>query len=356
MEEEAGRLDAVRKDVERSFFRAKNGIKYVAGIGRPEVGLTPKELVWTRENTRLFQYRGQDAPSRHPPLVIVWSIVSRSYILDLRPGQSFIEKLLGAGLDVFLVDWTEPRPVDSRTSLETYADTYIPAALAAAMETAGSEEVDVLGYCFGGTLSLLSLAGHPQMPVRNLVLMATPVNFEALEGPISSVRNGDIAIDDLLDDSGNLPGDVTYRGTAVLRPTASVLNYANLWERMWNDTFVESYQAMNQWLRDQVPLPGGVARQVAEALVRRNLLMTGSITLGGRSVRLDDVKCPVLNVMAETDHIVPVGASEPICDLVGSTDATELRIPAGHISLATGRDALRTTVPSIIEWLEGRSA
>lgn len=356
MEDETGRLDAIRKDVERSFFRAKNGIKYVSGVGRPKVGLTPKDLIWTRENTRLFHYRGEQTPTRHPPLVIVWSIVSRSYILDLRPGQSFIEKLLAAGIDVFLVDWTEPSAVDSKTTLETYTETYVPAAIEAVIESTGTDEVDLLGYCFGGTLSLLSVAGHPRMPVRNLVVMATPVNFQVLEGPVRAIQTGDIEVDDLLDQDGNVPADVTYRGFAVLRPTATVFNYANLWERMWNDTFVESYQALNEWLRDQVPMPGGVARQAADLLVRRNLLMSGELKLGGRTVRLKDVTCPVLNVMAETDHIVPVAASEPICSLVGSTDAAELRIPAGHISLATGRDAFRTTIPNIIDWLEARSA
>jgi polyhydroxyalkanoate synthase len=224
------------------------------------------------------------------------------------------------------------------------------------MDHAYADEVDVLGYCFGGTLALLSLAGHPQMPVRNLVVMATPVNFEVVEGPAKAIRNGDLEIDDLLDDQGHVPADVLYRGFAVLRPTSNVVNYANLWERMWSDSFMESYQALNGWLRDQDPLPGGVARHAADVLVRRNLMMTGELPLGGRQVHLHDVTCPVLNVMAETDHIVPVGASEPIVDLVGSEDASELRIQAGHISLATGRDAIRTTVPKIIEWLEARSA
>jgi polyhydroxyalkanoate synthase len=354
MEDEAGRLDAVRKDVERSFFRAKNGIKYVAGIGRPQVGLTPKELVWTRENTRLFRYRGETAPTRRRPLLIVWSIASRSYILDLRPGQSFIEQLLGAGLDVFLLDWTEPGPVDSTNTLETYTDGYLPAAIAAAMEDAGTDEVDLLGYCFGGTLTLLSVAGHPRMPVGNLVLMATPVDFRHVEGPVKSIRSGDIRVEDLLDDQGNIPADVMYRGFAVLRPTAAVSNYANLWERLWNDSFVESYQALSGWLRDQVPLPGGVARHAVEVLVRGDGLMSGKVRLGGRTVRLRDVVCPVLNVMAQTDHIVPVASSKPITDLVGSEDASELIIRAGHISLATGRDAVRTTIPNIIEWLEAR--
>jgi polyhydroxyalkanoate synthase subunit PhaC len=348
-----GRLDAIRKDVERSVFRAKNGIRYAAGVSKPKVGLTPKDLVWSRETMRVHRYRGS-APAGTRPLVVVWSLANKSYVLDLRPGQSLIEQLLEAGNDVYLIDWEPPEPVDSNNTLETYCDGYLPAAFEAVLADAGTDELDVLGYCFGGTLALLSVAGHPGMPLGSLVTMATPVDFSVLEGLIEGIRKGDIDVDDLLDDTGNVPAEAVYRGFAILRPTAKVFNYAVLWDRLWNDAFVESYQALGEWLNDQVALPGGVMRQSAELLVRKNLMAAGELRLGGRLVRMADITCPVLNVMAETDHIVPPAASEAIGALVSSDDVSELRIPAGHISLATGRDMLRTTAPTIIEWLEAR--
>lgn len=111
MEAPQALLNGLRRDAERSVLRARNGIKYVAGVGRPEVGVTPNVTVWAREKARLMRY---DSPkrSRRPPIVIVivivWSIVGRSYILDLRPGYSFVEQLLDAGLDVFMLDWGGP--------------------------------------------------------------------------------------------------------------------------------------------------------------------------------------------------------------------------------------------------------
>jgi polyhydroxyalkanoate synthase len=95
---------------------------------------------------------------------------------------------------------------------------------------------------------------------------------------------------------------------------------------------------------------------MVDLLLRRNIMTTGEIPLGGRIIRLADITCPVLNVMAETDHMVPPAASEGLRDLVGSTDVTDLRIPAGHIGLAAGRDAKRNTVPRIIEWLNAHSS
>jgi polyhydroxyalkanoate synthase subunit PhaC len=75
-------LDRVRRDVERNALRARNGLKLAAGIDRPQLGLSPKDLVWSSGRCELWRYRN-DAVRLSPPLVIVFSLVSRSYVLDL---------------------------------------------------------------------------------------------------------------------------------------------------------------------------------------------------------------------------------------------------------------------------------
>lgn len=354
MEASEGLLDSLRREAQRSFFRARNGIKYVAGVGAPPVGVTPKQVVWRREKASLSRYESARR-TREPPVVIVWSIVSRSYILDLRPGYSFVEQLLDAGLDVYMLDWGAADAVDATNTLETYCDGLLPEALERAMATSETAEVDVLGYCFGGVVSALAVAGNGGVPVRNLVVMATPIDFSHLSGAVQALARGRIEVDELLDHTGNVPADSVYRSASHLRPTMDISKYATLWEKLWNDQFVEGFQAMGQWLRDQTPFPGACARQSVDLLLRRNVLMSGEIPLGGRRVRLADITCPLLNVMAEHDHLVPPEASEPLTELVGSDDATDLRIPAGHIGLAAGRDAARITVPRIVEWLNDRS-
>ncbi|MCU1670471.1 MAG: Poly(3-hydroxyalkanoate) synthetase [Blastococcus sp.] len=123
-----GVLDRVRRDVERNALRARNGIRLVAGVDRPGVGQTPKDVVWQRGRSQLWHYRNENV--RHsPPLLIVFSLISRSYILDLTPGNSFVEQLLEAGFDVYLLDWGEPDERDAHNGLEDYVDDYIPAAI-----------------------------------------------------------------------------------------------------------------------------------------------------------------------------------------------------------------------------------
>jgi polyhydroxyalkanoate synthase subunit PhaC len=350
----AGLIDTIRRDTERSLFRAKNGLKYATGIGRPQVGLAPKQVVWRREKARMVRYDSDRRAGRRP-LLIIFSIMGRSYVLDLRPGNSFVEWLLAEGNDVFLVDFGEPGAVDASNTLETYVDGYLPRAVNAAVAETGADGVDVLGYCFGGVLSVLLAAAHPELPIRNLAVMATPIDFGTTTGALQALASGSIDLDDVLDGDGNVPAEAVHRMFRTLKPTAGIANYAALWEKLWNDEFVDGFQAMSQWARDQVPFPGAAARQGLELLLRRNALLGGEIPLGGRTVRLADIDCPLLNIMAERDHIVSPAAARPLNDLVSSADVRELLVPAGHIGLATSRQAVKYTIPELNAWLMART-
>ena len=110
-------IDRVRRDVERNALRARNGIRLTTGADRPAVGQTPKVVVWTRGRCQLWHYRNDEVRLR-PPLLVVFSLVSRSYILDLSPGNSFVERLLAAGFDVYLLDWGVPDERDAHNTLE----------------------------------------------------------------------------------------------------------------------------------------------------------------------------------------------------------------------------------------------
>jgi polyhydroxyalkanoate synthase subunit PhaC len=340
----------LRREVERSLLRAKNGIRYVTGPAN--VGATPKDVVWHRDRAELWRYHG-DAPIKYdPPLVFVHSLVSRSYILDLRPGSSAIEWLVGQGFDVFLVDWGIPDERDAENTLETYVDEYLPRAIRAVQREAGAEEVTLAGYCLGGNFAALYAAGHADAPVRNLILLATPIDFSEMGLMVAPIREGRLDPDDLIDETGNVPADALYAGFYMQAPTKEMALYANLLENLWNDEFVEGYQAMAQWSRDHVPFPGAACRQIVEEFVRKNVLMTGRMRLGGRIVELENARCNVVNAFAEKDTVVPVAAVEPGSGLVGRPECRqELRLGGGHVTFATGSRAFKQTLPAIMAWL-----
>ena len=348
-------IERLRRDVERNALRARNGVKLVAGIGRPNLGQTPRALVWSSGHAQLWRYQS-DRVSRRPPLLLVYSLVSKSYVLDLQPGNSFVEHLQSAGFDVFLLDWV---PADGRHAnerLENYADHYLPEAVRKTLESAGNgETVNLFGYCLGGVLTLLYAAHHPEAPLRSLTVMATPVDFSKFELARELGKDGRLPVEALLDENGNVPAGTIRQFFRLLKPTAEVRQYATLLDRIWDDEFVNSYQALFGWSDDHVALPGAAAGEILEMIVRENGLIHGTVRLRGDTVHLEDIRVPMLTIIAERDHIVPEPVAAPLPDLVGSKESEVLRLNAGHVGLIVGRTAARVTIPRIVEFLTLRS-
>jgi len=331
-------VERVRREIERNTLRVRSGVRLAAGVSPPGVGQTPKEVVWRSGRTELWRYRS-DRVSVSPPLLIVYSLFNRSYILDLLPGNSFVEHLLKAGFDVYLLDWGIPDERDAGNTLDDYVDDYLPAAVERVRQIAHDDQVNMLGYCFGGVLSVLYAARYHDAPLWSLTALTTPADFQRL-GQLGDLFGGGLDIVTVLDENGNVPADVIQLGFRTLRPTAEITQYVDLWERLWSDQYVAAYQAMTGWATEQVPLPGGVARQIIE-MVRENPLMTDRVIVGGDRVHLADITAPFLHVLASRDHIIPEASSGPLIELVGSGDKQELRLDAGHVGLLVGRTAAR---------------
>src|ERR1700753_3760698 len=177
--------------------------------------------------------------------------------------------------------------------------------------------------------------------------MATPTDWAHMGPLVAMLREGRLHADDIIDETGNIPPDAILNSFRLLSPTGQLGHYANLWEHLWNDEYVKSYQTMTQWTRDHVPFPGAACRQIVDMLIRDNAFIEGGLRLAGQSVQLSDIRCAVLNVLAEHDQIVPVGSAEPLPRLVGSEDVEELRLPTGHAGFAAGRQATKVTLPRL---------
>ena len=339
---------------ERQMLRVRNGLAYLTGANLPTVAQSPRDLVWKRDKARLWRYRSGQRRYR-PPVLIVHSLVSKSYVLDLLPNTSMVGYLVGEGFDVFLLDWMPPDPADAENTLETYVDDYIPGAIGALLKDAGAREVTLVGYCFGGVLTLLVTAGHPELPIRNMMVMATPCDYREMGFMSNMFTEGRLEADDVIDETGLVPARALDEGFDTLKPTDQLVQQVNFLENLWNDEFVEGFLAISQWARDQVPFPGAAFRQTVSLLIRRNALFAGVIPLSRKEVYLKDIRCPFLNAFAEQDGITPAASSEPLTGLVGSDDASELRLQSGHIGFVVGRQAAKVARPQIADWIRRRS-
>src|SRR5204862_3174727 len=140
----------------------------------------------------------------------------------------------------------------------------------------------------GGIFSFLYAAGRDDSHVRNLILLATPMDFAEMGSWVAPILEGRLDPDELVDETGNIPADALYAGFYMQAPTKELALYATLLENLWNDEFVEGYQAMAQWSREQLPFPGAVAMQIAQRFVRENVLMAGKMRLRRRVVDFAD--------------------------------------------------------------------
>jgi len=345
-------INTLKRDVNRAGLKARNGIRHVAGINRMQVAQTPKDVVWERQKTQVWRYRSGTV-TEPVPIVIVYSLLSRSYMFDLYPGHSFVEHLCSMGYDVYLVDWGVADEREAGNRLETYVDEHLPAALRAVARESGADSVFVIGYCFGGTLALLSLAGNPLPQLAGLILMATPVDYEEM-GLFTQLfgQSGRLNLADMIDGTGNVPGTASRDVFRLLKPTSQISARVSLLEKMWDDEFLNGYQAMGQWSRDHVPFAGAAFRQTVHLLFRRNALVNGTVFLGGRRVDPGQIRAPVLLLVAEKDHIVPLNAALAGADVVGSDDVEIARLPFGHVGLVMGRAAQAKTIPTIVDWVD----
>jgi len=339
--------------MERQLLRARNGVAYYAGLSRPSVGQSPRDLVWERETARLWHYRSP-GPTVSPPIVIVHSLISRSDILDLLPGSSMIGFLVDEGFDVFMLDWAPAQPADAANTLETYVDEYLPLALSSACTRAGVEDVTLVGYCLGGVLTLLYAAAHEHPGVRNLVTLTTPCAFGELGLMSRMFVEGRLDPGDVIDPTGLVPAAIMDSGFRLLKPTDELTQSVNVWEKLWDTRWLTGFAAINRWARDQLPFPGAAFREIVQTLIRDDALATGVVPLGARRVRLDQIACAHLNVFCRDDELVPPAAARPLADLVGSRDASELVLESGHVGLVAG-SAARQAQPRIAEWIRARS-
>src|SRR5215472_12225732 len=106
------------------------------------IAQTPKELVWALNKAKLYRYTPVvPAEKRHPvPLLLVFALMNRPYILDLRRGHSFVEFMVAQGYDLYLLDWGAPGPEDKNLKFDDYTLDYMPRAIRKLKAIAGSQE------------------------------------------------------------------------------------------------------------------------------------------------------------------------------------------------------------------------
>jgi polyhydroxyalkanoate synthase subunit PhaC len=327
---------------------------------KASIAQTPKEVVWTLNKAKLYRYIPVvPAAERHPiPLLLVFALMNRPTILDLRPGHSFVEFMVERGYDVYLLDWGIPGPEDKDLKFDDYTLDYMPRAIRKMKAISGAKEFSLLGWCIGAILTTIYASLRPDDGIRNLLLLTAPLDFSK-KASLTFAKWTDekyFDVDKVLATFGNMPGEMIDYGAKALKPVENYVgNYCKLWDSLDDPNVVEAWHSMNTWVTDIFPMAGGAYRQLIVDLYRNNRLIEGQLKIRGELVDLKRLRANLLNVIAEGDHITPPCQSEAILPKVGSTDQEIYRVRGGHIGIMAGSGAHKHTWPHIDSWLAARS-
>lgn len=325
-----------------------------------KIAQTPKKVIWTLNKAKLYRYVSPiPEEERHRvPLFLVFAIMNRPHVLDLRPGHSFVEYMLKRGYDIYLLDWGAPGPEDKDLKFDDYTLEYLPRAIRKIKAVSGSDQFNMLGWCLGALISTLYAALRPDDGLKDLILLTAPLDFtdKTAGGFIRWTSNKAFNADKIVDAFGNVPGEMIDYGAKALKPVENFIgSYMGLWDRIDNPKVVESWHAMNTWVRDTIPMAGAAYRQLINEFYKENRLVKDTLRIGGEPVHLGNIKANVLNVIAESDHITPPCQSEAVMDLIGSKDKELFHVRGGHIGIMAGSGAEKTTWPHIENWLAQRA-
>jgi polyhydroxyalkanoate synthase len=325
-----------------------------------QIGPTPKEPVYTEDNIVLYHYLPVVEKPFKIPLLIVYALVNRPYMVDLQESRSLVRNLLSLGIDVYLVDWGYPERGDRWLTIDDHVNGYIDNCVDVLRARHNLQAINLLSICQGGTLSLCYSALHPEK-VKNLVVMVAPVDFNVEEGMLnvwSGCEHGpeSMNVDVMVEALGNIPGDFMNFGYLMLKPfQLNVEKYLGLADILDDEAKLINFLRMEKWIFDSPDQAGETFRQFIKDFYQENKLIKGEIELGGRRVDLKNINMPVLNLYAEKDHLVPPDSSIALEKYVGTQDYSVKSFPVGHIGMYVSGSVQKTLPPAIAEWLKARA-
>ncbi len=344
---------AMMKELGELNRKLIKGAEFLTEIDEIDVGTAPKELVYEEDKLKLYRYKGEGKSSCAVPVLIVYALVNRQYMLDLQPDRSFIRNLLKLGLDIYIIDWGYPTKVDMYLTMDDYINGYLDNCVEAIRHDAKVDKVSLMGICQGGTFSAIYAALHPKK-VQNLVTLVAPFDFSTNDGLLfnwSKCMN----VDALVENYRVIPGDILNAGFLMLMPfNLNIKKYIDMLDVMEDKDKLLNFLRMEKWIFDSPGQAGECLRQFVKDCYQGNKLVTGELEIGGQRVDLKKVSMPLLNIFASADHLVPPAATKPLNDLVGSKDKTLYEFQGGHIGVFVGSRSQKELAPAIANWLSAR--
>ena len=299
--------------------------------------------LWTEGDSRLLDYGGAG-----PAVLVVPSLVNRSWVLDLMQDHSMLRWLAAQGLRPLLLDWGWPGEAERQFTLTDYVAGRLERAIAEAARIGGGA-LPVVGYCMGGTLAVAATARRPDL-VSGLALLATPWDFHA-SGAERARQAADCLplLEPLMAFNGTLPVDALQVLFTLLDPWGVGEKYRAFTRLDPAGERARLFVALEDWLNDGIPLAAPVARECLAGWSGENTPARGAWRIAGHTIDPSVIERPAFVAIPARDRIVPPGSSAVLAEQIKG--AVVHRPAAGHIGMAAGGNAERALWQPLRDWL-----
>jgi polyhydroxyalkanoate synthase subunit PhaC len=328
----------------------------------------PHKVVYRMDDVRLLHYHhigyNGAAIKYRTPLVIVYAPVNSYHIMDIRRGRSIVEHFVSAGFDVYLVDWG--RQLNNKQSLSDYVN-YIHQSIEYVKEITLSKQVSILGYSWGGVLSMIYASIRGQN-VKNLILQSAHVDFHK-DGSILASWFRRLPLEDIVREVDSIDCRFINLALIMRNPVVHSFDAFRFGGHMSKGILYYYPQQLGldamriaAWMSDTPMIPAGFFRDYIGKLYQQNQLVNNEleVTLSDKTeperVNLAKITMPLLNIVGDIDDICTPPAATPINEIATSKDKDLLRFPTGHIELSVSSDVHEKLWPQVVQWLEQRSS
>ncbi|MDY0029220.1 MAG: class I poly(R)-hydroxyalkanoic acid synthase [Pseudobdellovibrionaceae bacterium] len=282
--------------------------RYAAFEVGKNLATTAGSVIFQNDLMQLIQYTPSTKTVFKTPLLVLPPWINKYYILDMRPENSFIKWAVDQGHTVFVISWVNPDKKLSQKSFESYMKEGLIEALDQIEKQTGEPQVNVVGYCIGGTLlatSLAYLTAHKHdKRVASATFLTTLIDFHQA-GDLSIFVDDEYLkiIDEKMDKAGYLEG-------SNLRQTFSLLRANDLiWSFVVNNYMLgkEPFPFdLLYWNDDSTNMPAEMHRFYLRNMYRDNkLCKAGGIKIGKTPIDVSKIKVPSYFISTKEDHIAP---------------------------------------------------
>ncbi|HYB10792.1 MAG TPA: class I poly(R)-hydroxyalkanoic acid synthase [Alphaproteobacteria bacterium] len=271
------------------------------------IAVTPGKVVFQNDLIQLLQYAPTTTEVYKRPLLIVPPWINKFYILDLREKNSFIKWAVGEGHTVFVVSWVNPDEHLAAKTFEDYMFEGILAALGAVQKATGAEDVNVIGYCLGGTLlasTLAYMAAKGDARFKSATFFTTMVDFEeAGELGVFIDEEQLASLEAMMREKGYLEGSAMATTFNMLRANDLIWSFVVNNYLLGKDPFPFD---LLYWNADSTRMPAAMHTFYLRKMYQENLLaVPGGIELGGVPIDLGKIALPTFILSTREDHIAP---------------------------------------------------